>query len=120
VYSEGCAVWHGMVSPCNDVLLSKMPFRYGIACKGEGGLIFLTHLGPFPWSDTKFHHYTFELVAKLFPLVSHGDAGRGQVMDIIHWVVCVDEERALIEQSCGVAAQAGDSSIGQGCIRFII
>jgi len=59
-------------------------------------------------------------VAKLFPLILHGDAGRGQVMDIIHWVVCVDEKRALIEEGCGVAAQAGDSSKGQGGIRFII
>jgi len=41
-------------------------------------------------------------------------------MDIIHWVVCVDEKRALIEEGCGVAAQAGDSSKGQGGIRFII
>jgi hypothetical protein len=109
-----------MVSPCNDGLLSKIPVRWGIACKGEGGFIFLTHLGLFPWSDTKFHHDTFKLVAKLFPLVSHGDTGRGQVMDIIHWVVCVDEKRTLVEQGCGVAAQAGDSSIGQGGIHFII
>jgi len=38
----------------------------------------------------------------------------------MYWVVCVDEKRALIEQGCGVAAQAGDSSIGQGGIRFMI
>ena len=36
---------------------------------------------------------------KIFPLVSHGDTGRGQVMDIIHWVVCVDEKRALVEHT---------------------
>ena len=59
-------------------------------------------------------------MARLFPLVSHGDTGRGQVMDIIHWVVCADEKRALVKQGCGVTAQAGDSSIGQGGIRFII
>jgi len=59
-------------------------------------------------------------VSKLFLLVSHGDAGRGQVMDIIHWVVCVDEKKALIEQGCVVAVEAGDSSIGKGGIRFII
>jgi len=41
-------------------------------------------------------------------------------MDIIKWVVCVDEKRALVEQGCGVAAQAGDASIGQGGIRFIV
>jgi len=82
--------------------------------------MFLTHLGPFSWSDTKFHHYAFKLVAKFFPLVSHGDTGRGQVIIIIHWVVCVDEKRSLVEQGCGIAAQAGDSSIGQGGIRFII
>jgi len=41
-------------------------------------------------------------------------------MDIIHWVVCVEEKGALVEQGCGVAAQAGDSSVGQGGIRFII
>ena len=109
-----------MVSPCNNGLLSKMPIKWWIACKGEGGVIFLTHLGPFPRSDTKFHHYTLKLVFKFFPLVSHGDTGRGQVMDIIHWVVCVDEKRALVEQGCGVAAQTGDSSVGQGGIRFII
>jgi len=34
--------------------------------------------------------------------------------------VCVDEKRTLVEQGCGVAAQAGDSSIGQGGIHFII
>jgi len=104
----------------SDGLLSKIPVSWGFACKGEGGFIFLTHLGPFPWSDTKFHRDTFKLVAKLFPLVSHGDIGRGQVMDIIHWVVCVDEKRTLVEQGCGVAAQAGDSSIGQGGIHLII
>jgi len=59
-------------------------------------------------------------VARLFLLVSHGDTGRGQVMDIIHWVVRVDEKRALVEQGCGVAAQAGDSLIGQSSIRFMI
>ena len=67
-----------MVSPCNNGLLSKFPVSWGIACKGEGGFIFLTHLGPFPWSDTKFHHYTLKLVAKFSPLVSRGDTGRGQ------------------------------------------
>ena len=109
-----------MGSPCNNGLLSKMPISWWIACKGEGGSIFITHLGPFPRSDTKFHHYTFKLVAKFFLLVSHGDTGRGQVINIIHWVVCVDEKRVLVEQGCGVTAQSGDSSVGQGGIRFII
>ena len=94
-----------MVSPCNNGLVSKMPISWWIAGKGEGGFIFLSHLGPFPRSDTKFHHYTLKLVAKFFPLVSHCDARRGEVMDIIHWMVCVDEKRALVEQGGGVAAQ---------------
>ena len=97
-----------------------MPISWWIAGKGEGGFIFLTHLGPFPWSDTKFHHFSLKLVAKFFALVSNGDTGRGQVMDIIHWTVCVDEKRALVKQGSGVAAQAGDSAVGQASIRFII
>ena len=37
-------------------------------------------------------------------------------MDIVHWVVCVDEKRVLVEQDCGVVAQVGDSSVGYGGI----
>ena len=42
------------------------------------------------------------------------------MVDIVYRVVCVDQERALIEQCCGVTTKTGDALIGQGLIPFVV